>query len=271
MRFSILNVIFLSLFFHTSYSSESSFISRPIHPKLEEDVLLACTLTAPDGYQFSGTVPDLTTSNIDHQFNFDEIQSELGDSRYHGWTIRDSSSSYLQGFIFISSLQESDLSINFTCFQYVENVREISASLILANFVQNTFTPPPAVVTDSIDSTSDSIKTAETTQSNGIVPSTGCPVCGPGSSIWEKTTLIISVTIASLLICQNLFKVRTKKNILKIYRTLRKNISTCKSSEPPTGLKSVTKSVNRPQDSSIEIDPNSSGSTSPETLQESDQ
>ena len=136
----MLYIAIFFLVFYTPWFSECSFIpkSLPIHPKLEEDVLLACKLTAPDGYQFSGTVPDLTTSNIDHQFDFDEIQSKFGDSRYHGWSIRDSSSTYLQGFIFIFSLNESDFFINFTCSQYVENDRIISASLILNNFIQNT-------------------------------------------------------------------------------------------------------------------------------------
>ena len=192
----MLYIAIFFLVFYTPWFSECNFIpkSLPIHPKLGEDVLLACKLTAPDGYQFSGTVPDLTTSNIDHQFDFDEIQSKFGDNRYHGWSIRDSSSTYLQGFISIFSLNESDLSINFTCFQYVENDTVISASLILADFVQNTSTPP-AMVTDSVDS---SVKTASTNYSDSTVPTTGCPPCSPIDCTWEIATIGIFIVAALL-------------------------------------------------------------------------
>ena len=190
MQFSILP--FLFLFFHTSWSAENSFIikSTPVYPKLGEDVLLACKLTAPDGHKFHGKVPDLNTSNIDHHFNFDDIHSKFGD-RYHGWTSRDSSSTYLQGFIFISSLQESDLSVIFNCFQRVQVTDEEKLfSLILGELVQTTDSTP-AMVANSIDPSNPSSLPTNLITSTDDITSSKTPdlLPTPSNSINMKTQI----------------------------------------------------------------------------------
>ena len=174
MHYSIILSLF---FFQLSAASKSSFYPIPVSPRLGEKVFLFCELEI-DESQFSSIVPDLIVDIVGtHQFHFSAISSELGDL-FYGYEIPDLNRIRMQGFIFISSLNESDLSINFTCLQTLfQNDKAISASLILNNFhtPQNSINPTQSLTshimpsTTSLNPSSEDVgKSPEATATPGI-------------------------------------------------------------------------------------------------------
>ena len=106
------------------------FIAIPETYTVGNSVILRCHLQAPNGTQFVSTVPVLTTDEISNPFTFDRIQEAL-DGRYHGFHIPDKNRTNLKGDISILFLRESDLKINFTCLQQLENRTLVQFTLSL--------------------------------------------------------------------------------------------------------------------------------------------
>ena len=106
------------------------FTVIPKHYGVGGSVILKCHLKAPNGTQFKSIVPALITDEISNPITFDEIH-EMLNGRYNGLHIPNENRTDLRGVISILFLMQSDLTINFTCYEQLENGTSIQTSIRL--------------------------------------------------------------------------------------------------------------------------------------------